>query len=124
MIDAKELRLGNYIKYSNSAFGKGEGTVYAIQDDLIVTNDGTAVYLNELEPIPLTKERVVMLGLTFSGYTSQDKAIYKINDEVWIVKNIVTKKFYLNEYELELKYVHQFQNLYFSLTNKELTIVI
>ena len=46
-----ELRRGNLIAFTNSAFGSGEGVVSAIQEQLILTVEGTAIYPSELQPI-------------------------------------------------------------------------
>ena len=121
-MNAKELRLGNYIKYSSSAFGKGDGTVYAIQDDLIVTRDGTAVYPNELEPIPLTEEWLLKFGFVYSKnydeYRYKEKTnwfgIFKSEYDDWLFEKP-------NMSSVVLPNVHQLQNLYFALTNTELS---
>ena len=111
-MEAKDLRIGNL-----AAMYKGDVFILKARD-LVDLDMGNG--LLNCEPIPLTEDWLLKFGLKFSGYNMEDKAIYKIDDEVWIVQNIVTKQFYLNEYERELKHVHQLQNLYHSLTGEEL----
>ena len=111
-INAKELRIGNYV-YTKEWVIKSYGIDGFVN---IIKN------IDNYRAIPLTEEWLVKFGFKFSGYNSNDKAIYKINDEIWILKNIVTKKFYLTEYYREVKHLHQLQNLYFALTGKELEI--
>jgi hypothetical protein len=134
-MESRDLRIGNYLiidgvlvrvrsvySFTNGSFKNNEGRVEAYRYDSIFEPKKISAGINRFEPIPLTEEWLVKFGFNFSGYNNEDKALYKIDDEVWIVKNIVTKQFYLNEYQLEIKHVHQLQNLYFALTNEELTI--
>ena len=124
-MDAKELRLGNYIKYSGSIFGNGDGIVYAIQDDLIIIHNGNTLYLDELKPIPLTEEWLVRFGFVYcknyDEYRYKEKTnwfgIFKSENDDWLFEKP-------NMSSVVLTSVHQLQNLYFSLTNEELTIVI
>ena len=75
-------------------------------------------------PIPLTEEWLIKFGFVKYG-TLHDS--YKLNPfivELGILGNHYTFRKIMNREESillkEIKYVHQLQNLYFALTNKEL----
>jgi hypothetical protein len=79
--------------------------------------------LSHIEPIPLTEEWLLKLGLnkiaiwTFSLHLVGNlELIYYSGEKGWSIG--------LKNYSdfSNLKYVHQLQNLYFALTRKELTI--
>ena len=95
---ANELRIGNYV-YDNL------GGVLKIKG---ISLDST---LSHIKPIPLTEEWLLKFGLmsikTELGFWNNGDAIYFS---------------YGFEKSIELKYVHQLQNLYFALTGEELTI--
>lgn len=112
---AEELRIGNWV----GNIGDPNEYRIAAQNILVEAKANKQGY-TRYRPIPLTEEWLLRFGLKFSGYNDEDKAIYKINDEVWIVQNIVTKKYYLDQYVIEIKYVHRLQNLYFALKKEEL----
>jgi len=128
-MQASELRIGDFVfeKYS------GVMIVSAINPQKRVESDNDCVYLKKqlelpsgyyncekIEPIPLTEEWLVKLGFEknetgfyYKGrFTYHNEYGWKILEQ-W-VKNWVGVS--------ELKYVHQLQNLYFSLTGEELTI--
>jgi len=115
-MNAREIRIGSW--YYNHMSKK----------DVLITKKNIVGFMTHevtdntcyLSPILLTEEWLIENGLLFSGYNSEDKAIYKKDDEIWIVKNIVTKQFYLNGYEKEIKYVHKLQNLYYELKGEEI----
>lgn len=103
-----ELRIGNYVLDNLGGILKIKG---------IDTNSD----LSHIKPLPITEIRLKKLGLEkIMSWT------YKIN---------LNGKHYLTYYlgeksvsigydsysNIDCKYVHQLQNLYFALTNKELT---
>lgn len=70
------------------------------------------------EPIPITEEWLIKFG-----FEKIKNEYYTIND---IISFIIDLKIcYIlidNKLEIEIKYIHQLQNLYFALTGKELEI--
>lgn len=118
-----ELRIGNFVVFTNSAFGSGQGVVSAIQKELILTAEGSAIYPSELKPIELTEEWLLKFGFVESA-----EDYYEIFD--CVVHLIANRTFigvgeYPDSLESELitpLYVHQLQNLYFALTQKELCL--
>ena len=117
-MNAKELRIGNWVNVGESKPFQVTGIFKEYIWALVSETDFP---LKDVKPIPLTTEWLERFGLKQSGYNDEDKAIYQIRDHgVWILQNIVTKKFSIDQYEIEIKYVHQLQNLYFALTGEEL----
>jgi hypothetical protein len=117
MLNAQELRIGNYIKYEDGSVEHVSELVLTADHHLI--NDMTGAY----SPLPLTKDLLVKLGFTLTGvsfatlYTSPDSRIvikFEGVDE--------TPVFFQGVCIAWVKYVHQLQNLYFALTGEELTL--
>ena len=112
---ATEFRIGNYIDY------KGE----------IMKLDGSLLccYIqNELEfpfnPIPLTEEILLKLGFKQNEQFKTNFKFYLKDNEIEINIYNGNNNSWLNDrYVINLKYVHQLQNLYFALTGDELTQV-
>jgi hypothetical protein len=96
---ANELRLNNYV-YDNES-----------QDVIQIERGEHIEYISLYDPIPLTEEWLLKFGLmsikTELGLWNNGDAIY-FN--------------YGLEKSIQLKYVHQLQNLYFALTGEELEI--
>ena len=126
-MDAKELRLGNWVK--------GEGVQYQITyldthlKGTIIggRNEGysfTKPNIDEIKPVPLTEGWLLNFGFISDGekipsfnFEIEDGAILSVDiNGVWMVGysyewGSTTKR---------IKHVHQLQNLYFALTEKEL----
>ena len=122
MIKATELRIGNYIdcKYTGEGF--------------IINGDFDAVEVNmshlediefgsiefEYKPIQLTEEWLIKFG--FHKYA--DEYWSNGNIQIPLMDKIGGGELLLSPYKnyaLEIKHVHQLQNLYFALTGEELT---
>ena len=112
-MEAKELRINNIVsivgKPSNERFNYSLPSGQSIDMIFVKRNN------HYPKPIPLTEEWLVEFGFekALNGWWS-DNEIWSYNDG----------KFYLgaNTYLSNVKYVHQLQNLYFALTNEELTL--
>ena len=104
-MDAKELRIGNYILFG------------VINEPIKITGgiDEKNTTIQMAKPIPLTEEWLLKFG--FSKYGRLNT-----NDNFKLIYDYDLSTFYLDDIGLELKHVHQLQNLYFALTGKELTI--
>ena len=71
----------------------------------------------EVKPIPLTEEWLERFGFEYSDLNG-DSGLWKIPPfQIYGKYNQ-----FIYEYALDVNYVHQLQNLYFSLTGEELTI--
>lgn len=128
MINAKELRLGNFINYINSDYindhKKRDDTFEVIEVD-VIDHLGINNFAHEdLEGIPLTHELLhIHLGFEFSAYK-----IFKgygrglTNGKITVDCNTMQPTDFGNNISAtEIKYLHQLQNLYFALTGEELT---
>ena len=77
----------------------------------------TPVYI---KPVPLTEEWFLKFGFKPLGNTFEfwENSIYSVEKE----GNFWQVYYASNDRMVQIKYVHQLQNLYFALTGKELTI--
>lgn len=119
---ANELRIGNWVTYKN---GNEQSTIEFVNFDFIANN---AIHINMFfEPIPLTEEWLLKFG--FEKDSNRPYLwcydISSIEREGLIIMWSQNKgSFYFNcsARSIELKYVHQLQNLYFVLEGLELKI--
>lgn len=117
MIQAHELRIGNWVKVYDDHTTRCKGIEL---DRFVFTNKSfadDAAPLKEVDPILLTPEILTNCGLL-------DKVWIKTYTPVSIKQtpegyDVITKG---DEKIAALKYVHQLQNLYFALTGLELEI--
>ena len=111
---AKELRIGNW--------------VYVYGKNMQVTIGGLAVFQYDCKPIELNEEWLKRLGFEKVMDSITIYSVYEIQRDVDNIRHVFEimhdnrrLKFYLRGNHLEIKYVHQLQNLYFALTGEELT---
>jgi len=112
---ATELRIGNLAKeITYSKNGIAEVSKQHFED----IENGEI----DLFPIPLTEEWLVKFGFVYDADSLTFD--YEYNHFVFYLerdfKDIETFSFDSSFTETKVKYVHQLQNLYFALTNKEL----
>lgn len=141
-METKELRLGNYIKLSEDfKFVETKapaGTVCKVEsikrNSLYLqckVGDGVCyseVPVSMIAPIPLTEELLLESGFTneYDGFYNGIELSYGrylYNDEV--NDNKLFMSINCAEYPLSnipIEYLHQLQNLYFTLTQKELEV--
>lgn len=128
-MEANELRLSNIVDYNGVNF-----KIYSVRspepnaddyynDKSIITiwNNGLAdVCIDDLNPIPLTEEWLIKFGFEKTkGYVFKiDK--FSLFDHNYDQGNLFLKLNSQNVPLINIKYVHQLQNLYFALTGKEL----
>lgn len=117
MITASELRIGNWIELKNSGFVK----VDADNIGDIVNNP----YI--FEPIPLTPEILQQCGLNQMTNTKMFYKEFENGNYLQIADNEISLGGNDSStggmtFNIECKYVHQLQNLYFTLTGEELNI--
>ena len=122
MIAANEMMLGNFLQWKGSDVENNYFNVTSIEPDFD--------WLEEAEPIPLTEEWLLKFG--FEIKETNGLLNVSINDFIrlelmklspeycvfLVAKNNLDFCLSLNR----IKYVHQLQNLYFTLTGKHLTI--
>lgn len=112
-LSAKELRIGNWIrhKYSEPDFIVSEINAFS------ENNTVNGIALCDCEPIPITEQWLVDLGLDKTHYEKHKVRAGWVGDD--FIKAQMTVIF--NEkFICKIKYVHELQNLYFALTGREL----
>jgi len=110
---AEELRIGNLV------FLKSKNKVYEITSGYEID---TGTESNDFSPIPLTEEWLLRLGFE-QAYKSPMHSTYWVENlsyYFWYDKKIQYAD--CKGRPIDCMYVHQLQNLYFALTQKELTI--
>lgn len=133
MINGKELRLRNYITIPTSPITMVYGLKITHQpndgDGFIISTGGTEVNFNFCNPIPITPEILKKFGFQFIpdwDYPDHSKG------DAYIKKPYIISETEPNVYGLAwyiggifstcpaaLKYVHQLQNILFSVDEKE-----
>jgi len=122
---ANELRIGNYVKYSDFASAKKSEIVMVDISDLILLKNMVEGCF--YDPIPLTPEILVKAGFeeTYNSrfrvkfdHITHGEIGYTFSD----IENYYGKGFRYYDHHIDIKYVHQLQNLYFALTGEELPI--
>lgn len=123
-MEARELRIGNLVNYNGTHKEIGEVTgimTYITGHKNININNRVDISysIKDIKPIPLTEEWLKKLGFNKVGglygiYNGYFELIYNEDHISLIVENqwLTTK----------VNTVHALQNLYYALTNEELTI--
>lgn len=122
MIKASELRVGNLVKWEDQNVSVLELKRLGVELGYYKDSIGFLRNYKDVQPIPLTEEWLLKFGLEWSGkgaqwltkFTPCGKALVYIEEHYF--------KFCGITIEIQIKYVHQLQNLYFALTGEELTI--
>lgn len=134
MIEANELRIGNWLFFKNMITPNTFIQVDAWFMRQLVNdiNDKNPKVNGFYQPIPLTPKRLEKLG--FSNYQKlncdfEENGLYILHNEV-IIHSYKDGKFYYGflandddnlSFGIEIKSVHQLQNLIYALTGEELT---
>jgi hypothetical protein len=121
-MEAKELRIGNLIQdKKNKSHWRIEcflGSTMATVDAGLVnfpTDDNHDIELSEHEGIPLDEKWLVRFGFV-DNEKSKIKLI-RINEFYYVC--FVNRS---RSLDVDIKYVHQLQNLYYALTGVELSV--
>jgi len=125
MIVAKELRIGNKI-FNGTVVATGPD--YFIFDDGFTKWDSRKLTDGSIEPIELTPELLrncpQAYGKNFFELTSLGEGIYLCVEEEGIYfQSEPADSVETHRTKIDIKYLHQFQNLYFALTGTELEVV-
>ena len=137
MIQAKELRIGNYVYDGNSELAQVSSIVdgainYELDYGNLWTNE--VCYFENINPIPITEEWLLKFGFSINKKTCVHIFEFEIDDKVnfavflyddekeaLFIKNSARSSKII--FKKRIDYVHQLQNLYFALTQKELEYV-
>jgi len=109
---ANELRIGNFVEFPSK-------TKYQV--DIIYPNHETLIYW---KPIQLTEDILLRCGF-ISDTDKTDNYFVKLKHGNFLFQSDLSVNFrevYLrvNNSDIIVEFLHQLQNLYFTLTNKEL----
>ena len=122
---ANELRIGNYVIYDNEVYQID--TIADVFPTLNTDKFGIGVVdWNNIKPVPLTEEWLIKFG--FDKFHKMDWSIdgecsNDIKHSIWITTYFEKPLVRINDLDLpSIKYVHQLQNLFFALIQKELTL--
>jgi len=120
MINANELRIGNYLRIHGDPAPIQIGWFYLI---------AKGEELPPHEPIPLTPEILERAGFSIDIYKGEDHDVYTYSDEKITFDSNSHYGYQLLDNEQTplvdgyyFKYLHQLQNIYFALTGEELAI--
>ena len=110
---AEELRIGNYVNTKN---GIKKVSDIGIDYDCFFTQD-------HVKPIPLTEEWLLKFGFDkdIDFDNTFNLSLNVLNGFTTITIDVKSNILFLDCMEIKIKYIHQLQNLYFALTNKELS---
>lgn len=122
MINANELRIGNWVRYHHDG-GFIDAPIFHLTDEDV-----------RVLPIPLTPEILEKAGFTMSDTIwDEDYLSFRANEtqpneiEIKYIDNVIILGTGDSYYDVELthiKHLHQLQNLIFALTGQELEINI
>ena len=115
-MEAKELRIGNRILFD------GKITIVNTRMLAYINNANrlkNKIDLISFEPIPLSEEILLKCGFKENGNRKRD--FYFRNYCIELFDN--SCNFWIGDFnDIEINYLHQLQNLYWSLTGEELEI--
>ena len=118
---ANELRIGNLVK--NKIDGSVNPVNFLAPTDMgmvLTTSYFPHFTIEQAEPIPLTEEWLVRFGFEYTeiheGFNQYRKDLLNLSITPNGFEIFLTFKW------INIKHVHQLQNLYFALTGEELTI--
>lgn len=118
---ASELRIGNLVYRTNKLTKEKliiELTASCILD--IHANGEMSGFI--YEPIPLTEEWLLVFGFEKGSDVMGDCFYIESEKQEDFSISLLGNGFYIHGIELSIVSVHQLQNLYFALTNEELTV--
>src|SRR5690606_2449636 len=117
---AIELRMGNIaLNSSNEAV-----TVRQISNTLVRTTPDDIHLISELKPIPLTEDILLKCGFETSQWDCHSTFRKNICSDGCIVISLEHKHVEIGDLtlDIEIKYLHQLQNMFYCLCGKELEI--
>ena len=116
---ASELRIGNLFKDAKDRLCSVD-EIYKNIEDCRITSIFDCITSHPIKPIPLTEEWLLKFGFIYTktelGFNQFRKGILELSITTNGYELFFTYKW------IEIEYVHQLQNLYFALTNEELTL--
>lgn len=126
MVQASELMIGNYVWRVSIECGIERCRWYE-RIDQIKEGDDLSLPSSKIEPVKLTLDVLAKCGFTINENVP-DRIHLKIGDDMFLGKSHIYESVILFvdncQYGISVKYLHQLQNLYFSLTGRQLEVKI
>ena len=126
VLKASDLRINNFISDIH-ATDKFYGVVNKVDKDKVYYN-GFVSKIEDVRGIPLTDEWLLKLGFELL-YTGKFRKVYDFAKDLRFgysdnhgLSNTQSAVTFVGNSFTHIKYVHQLQNLYFALTQRELTV--
>ena len=113
-MEAKELRLGNYV--CEETIEEPYQVVEVFEISTTTINDGVP---KALSPIPITEEWLLRLGFKAKKVAYNRTFYYADSFNEW---KVIYQDGRIKRNGKVIKYINQLQNLYFALTGKELKL--
>lgn len=127
MIQANELRIGNYVYTPKVDVRQVSGVTQTQIHTLITGCSFSEIHFvqMEIDPIPLTEEWLLKFG-----FERNEELVHEMHPWIdYTLKGIrIQMPFFTfnfgdeDEQDIDVHHVHQLQNLYFALTGTELTL--
>lgn len=135
MVQAKELIIGNKVGINLQQFPTNYFTVLEIGETMKLCEVGREhtqdyFYVGDIQPIPISPEILLKCGFT-KHENSNEYWNFWILSNGWHISEalhtepsagVKTGLCYWSDEYIEIKYLHQLQNLYFALTSQEMNI--
>lgn len=110
-----ELKIGNFMHFEKTPITVNALIREEVYYDTTNTNGEIG---SDVTPIPITEKWLIKFGFEESDWAGG----CFIKESIFIDLSDFECGYKKNWFDVKIKYVHQLQNLYFSLTQKELTI--
>jgi len=122
-MNARELRIGNLVIWNGDP--EESGLICPIDGEDIDKMERSEAYSKEHSPIQLTEEWLIKFGFEKDQFYFMKHPL-----NIGLFQNEIDVNYCDSEdeggefqlFDVNLKYVHQLQNLYFALTGEELTM--
>jgi len=122
-VNNKELRLHNLVRNKNTNTVE---FITAIQNTEVLETNEIGYTIEEFEPIEINEDWIIKAG--FKKVEYKDKYWYKLQipnefDLHLTSDNYINNEWRVNvvDWNINCKYLHQLQNLYYTLSGQELT---
>lgn len=121
MINPNELRLDNFVISKSSSYKDVPIKITGITSTFlngiayIINLPVSGITINDIEPIPLTEEILLKCGFEahYFGIKTYYNPLFELDHDFKLMGV---------DYNIKVMYLHQLQNLYFSITGKELEV--
>jgi len=119
MIEPRELRIGNWVNFIPD---NGDFIVSSIDASNRLCKTINGLCMNDIKPIPLTDEILLKCGF----YWDKKKVYLCLNETAFRIRYSRNQLTLFQSIQYltipDIKHLHQLQNIYFALTQKELEI--